>query len=331
MIRNFYRRLRRGKDHPAAFLVRSCILVCFFVFSLVSCDESAPQTVHAETPVPGPLETVRYLAAENLQVSPSPLIDPSEYPAEMRQIFERGSIIFGMTAADQKPFFYTDESSGELIGLDVEIAYEIANRLGVRAEFNREAQSFDGVVLKVFRKEVDVALSKLSRTMRRASLVRFTDPYITFRQGLLVNRLELAKVSSEENLPVFIKNFQGSLAIIKNSSYVGYAAANFPEAIIKTYDTWGQCVDALFAGEVLAAYRDEGEILIINETREDAAILMKPVLINDKQDPIAMAVSQDAPMLQEWINVFLAEYLLQHASDLHPAQIVRRHFAKGAL
>jgi ABC-type amino acid transport substrate-binding protein len=273
-----------------------------------------------------PLARVRELAETNSLIAANPMADLAAYPAEIRRILQRGSIIFAMTAADQKPFFYIDDESGELIGVDVEIAYEIANRLGVRAVFNRDAGSFDGVVLKVADKEADVALSKLSRTMRRAMLVRFTRPYITFRQALLVNRLELAKVSSEEALPSYIRNYRGSLAVIENSSYIGYAAANFPQAAVKTYPSWDDCIDALFRGGVLAAYRDEGEILIVNETAENAAILMKPVFINDKQDPIAMAVAADAPLLQEWLNTFLEDYLLQYQSELNPAQIVRRHY-----
>jgi ABC-type amino acid transport substrate-binding protein len=126
-----------------------------------------------------------------------------------------------------------------------------------------------------------------------------------------------------------MKQFRGSLAIIKNSSYVGYAESNFPLADKKTYDTWQECVDALFAGKVLAVYRDEGEILIITETRKDSGIMMKPVFINDKQDPIAMAVSHDAPHLQEWLNVFLDEYLLQNGSELTPAKLVKRHYGQS--
>jgi ABC-type amino acid transport substrate-binding protein len=276
-----------------------------------------------------PLETVQQLALANSQVSSSAITSLSHYPKEMQRLFEQGSIVFGMTDTDQKPFFYEDEQTGTLIGVDVEIAYEIANRLGVRAVFNREAPSFNDVVLKVVNKEVDIALSKLSRTSVRAALVRFTKPYITFRQALLVNRLELAKVSSEDNLTSFIKDFRGALAVINNSSYQNYAQINFPRASIRTFDTWEACVDAVFSGAVLALYRDEGEILIVNETKENAAILMKPVFISDKQDPIAMAVAPDAPLLQEWLNIFLEDYLMQNGKQLTPSQIVKRHFQKG--
>jgi ABC-type amino acid transport substrate-binding protein len=233
-----------------------------------------------------------------------------------------------MTAVDQKPFFYKDEKTGTLIGVDVEIGYEIANRLGVRPIFSRDAASFDDVVLKVVNNEVDIALSKLSRTPKRAALVRFTRPYITFRQALLVNRLELVKVTTEDNLPRFIQNYQASLGIINNSSYLTYAETNFPGAALKTYNDWESCVNALFAGGIVAVYRDELEILTVNETREDASILMKPVFITDKQDPIAMAVAADAPLLQEWLNIFLEEYLSQNERDLIPVRIVKRHYQK---
>jgi ABC-type amino acid transport substrate-binding protein len=293
---------------------------------LLSCGQKAEAPDMGLVADPAPLEVVEQLAEENEQAVLSVMTNIESYPEEIRAILERGFIIFGMTQADQKPFFYTDEQSGRLIGLDVEIAYEIANRMGVRPVFNREATSFDDVLLKVVNKEADVALSKLSRTVKRAARVRYTRPYITFRQALLFNRLELVKVSSEENLPLFIKRFSGLMAIIKNSSYIGYAEANFPNATIKAYDTWGECVDALFAGEVLAAYRDEGEILIVAETRENAALLTKTVFISDKQDPIAMAVAHDAPLLEAWLNVFLDEYLRQHSEDLEVRQIVKKHF-----
>jgi ABC-type amino acid transport substrate-binding protein len=294
---------------------------------LISCEQK--ETVNTgSSAVLAPLELVEQLAEENEQITLSIPAGLASYPEEIRTILERGYIIFGMTSADQKPFFYEDAQTGRLIGLDVEIAYEIANRLGVRAVFNREAASFDDVVFKVVNKEVDVALSKLSRTIRRAAMVRFTRPYITFRQALLVNRLELAKVTTEENLPLFIRHFTGTMAVIKNSSYISYAGTNFPYAIVKTYDTWGECVDALFAGEVLAVYRDEGEILIVTETRENAAILTKSVFISDKQDPIAMAVSYDAPLLEAWLNTFLDEYLRQHSEELAVWRIVKKHFGE---
>jgi len=273
-----------------------------------------------------PLQTVHLLAQENKQYENSPSRSTDLHSPEIKEILDRGYIIFAMTNSDQKPFFYVDEKTGEFIGLDVELAYSIANRMGVKAVFNRDAASFDGVVTQVVNKAADIALSKLSLTIRRSELVRFTDPYITFRQALLINRLEYAKIGKEDQLPNFIRNFSGSLGVIANSSYANYALTNFPEADIKTFQNWTETVDALFNGEILAVYRDEGEVLIVNATRKDASVLMKPVFIGDKRDPIAMAVSVDAPLLQEWLNIFLDDYLLQNRREMIPSRLIELHF-----
>jgi ABC-type amino acid transport substrate-binding protein len=119
------------------------------------------------------------------------------------------------------------------------------------------------------------------------------------------------------------------MGVINNSSYMNYALVNFPNANIKTYENWDDTVNALFGGSVLAIYRDEGEIHIILNTRKDATILMKPVIISDKRDPIAMAVSEDAPLLQSWLNVFLDDYILQNRRELTPSRLIERHFGFG--
>jgi len=301
-------------------------LVPFLVFSCraQTQDTADKNKTEPQSTVLSPLETVRSLAKENAANTGRSNID--SHPREIKAILDRGYIVFAMADQNQKPFNYLDEQTGELIGADVEIAYAIANRMGVRAVFNRTTTSFDELVMKVVKGEVDVALSKLSLTSRRAELVRFTSPYIVFRQALLINRLEFAKIGTEEQLPQFIRNYNGSLGVIKNSSYVNYALANFPNADIQTFDNWALALDALFKGKILGVYRDEGEVLIVNAVRKDASILLKPVFINDKRDPIAMAVSADAPLLQEWLNVFLDEYLLQNRQQLTPGKLVKRHF-----
>ena len=306
-------------------IIKSSIVLIFFLSSCIP----SPQLEEAQETGLSPLQTVRQLAEENKQFETNPNRSTTSHSPEIKAILDRGYLIFGMTAADQKPFFYRDAESGELIGLDVELGYAIANRMGVKAIFNRDATSFDGVVQLVIDKQADIALSKLSLTMRRAEMVRFTMPYITFRQALLINRLEYAKIGPEEQLPGFIRNYRGSLGVIVNSSYMNFAVINFPQAEIKTFDNWDQTIEALFNGEVLAVYRDEGEILIVNTTRQDASIMMKPVFISDKRDPIAMAVSADAPLLQSWLNVFLDDYLLQNQRELTPNRLIERHFGTG--
>lgn len=307
----------------------ACFLFLSLVFwLLIACNRQNVSSSLIQSHTSDPLNRIRELKKVNDQVSHSALQQLDSYPEEISNIIKRGSIIFSMTAADQKPFFFIDEKSGEMMGVDIELAYSIANKFGVRAEFNRDARSFDDVVRNVANNKADVAISKLSRTLKRAQLVHYTRPYIVFRQALLVNRLQLAQVVPESELASFVRNFRGQIGVIAGSSYVGYAQTNFPLAEINQFPSWDLAIDALFQGRVLAVYRDELEILKIQATKKDSGLLTKAVFLTDLQDPIAIAVSAKAPMLRAWLDIFLEEYISLHAEDLTARSLVARYFGE---
>ncbi|MCL2720931.1 MAG: ABC transporter substrate-binding protein [Treponema sp.] len=273
-----------------------------------------------------PLQSVYILKDENNRYENIRSRSLRSHVSEIKDILDRGYVVFAMHIEDHKPFFYKEEITGELIGLDVELAYAVANRMGVKAVFNRNNASFDDVITAVINGQADIALSKLSLTVRRAELVRFTNPYVTFKQALLVNRLEYAKIGTENQLSDFIKNFYGSIGVMADSLYQNYALDNFPNADIKTFKSWDDAVNALLKGDLLAVYHDEGEILMVDAKRKDTSVFLKPILLGDKRDHLAMAVAAGSPLLQEWLNVFLDEYLLQNGKDFYPAFFIERHF-----
>ncbi len=224
---------------------------------------------------------------------------------EFQRIIDRGKLIVAIHSKDQPPFFFVDDNN-ELIGFDIELAKGLAKEIGVSAEFNREAQGFNDLVDIVDRSEADMAISKLSRTLKRSKIVKYSMPYIIFRQALVVNRLELAKKApSNDDIPPFIKDFTGKLGVIANSSYVNYAKKNFPRSTIVELPTWNDVVEAVFAGEILAGYRDELEIKKIIKARNDASLKVNSIIIKDEIDPIAIAIKRDNDQLLYWVNLYL--------------------------
>ena len=93
---------------------------------------------------------------------------------EFARIINRGELVVALLGVDQPPFF--EEKNGKLSGFDVDFAREIAQKLGVRVRFNRQAQTFDGVVTLLAEGQADLAISKLSRTLSRARVVSFSAP-----------------------------------------------------------------------------------------------------------------------------------------------------------
>ena len=85
---------------------------------------------------------------------------------EFARIIERGELVVAVLGVDQPPFF--EERFGQLTGLDITLAGDIAKKLGVKVRFNRDAKTFDDVVSLLAKGQADLAVSKLSRTLPRA-------------------------------------------------------------------------------------------------------------------------------------------------------------------
>lgn len=263
-------------------------------------------------------------AAKKKKRIPAPTSDVIMMP-DITRITSKKTLVVAMTAADQVPFFFIN-SRKVLVGLDVQIAREIADKLGVEVKFDRSAKSFDEVVTNVVQGRADVAISKLSRTFPRAKNVRFSVPYITFKHGLLINRINAARAIRELHITEkeYIQKFHGKLGVIEHSSYELFAKTNFPYARIISFKKWEDVISAVNDGYIDAAYRDELEIKKIIRLNPDASLRIKTALITDKSDSISVAVRCTDTNLLAFINMVIesgsfssnAEQLFDSYGDL---------------
>lgn len=240
-------------------------------------------------------------------------------PPDIQAILDRGKLRVSLLGRDNPPFFQVDEDKAAeeqpLVGLDVNIAEALASELGVEAEFIREAQTFDEVVDLVYRGEADLAISKLSQTLKRARKVRFSQPYLLMRQGLLVNRLQLAKVANGEQPALAIRNLNGPMGVIKDSSYVNFTKERFPDAEVVEYPTWDGAIAAVVAGDVVAAYRDELEVKKVALVKPDVALQLQTVALTDTRDAIAIAVPWSSLQLLAFVNQYLQTVDMNYTAD----------------
>ncbi len=236
-------------------------------------------------------------------------------PPDIQRILDRGKLIVALLGTDNSPFFMDEANNSDPVGLDIKIAQGLADALKVDLEFNRSAETFNEVVDKVYQLEADIAISKLSRTLSRAQRVRFSQPYVTMRQGLLVNRLQLAEQSEGDQVIEAIRNFNGNVGVIQGSSYGGFIKQKFPNATIQEYPTWDDIVDAVVNGDVQAAYRDELEVKKVILKNPDAALRLQTIALTDTQDQIAMALPWDSQNLQALVNQYLDTFNLDYTAD----------------
>ncbi len=229
--------------------------------------------------------------------------DSNRY-SDIEEIISRGELRVAITEVDQPPFYFMDKN-GKLSGYDIDLATKMAEELGVKLVITRDAPTFNDLIPLISSGKADLAISKLSRTLTRSKFVKFSTPYMTFRQGILFNRLQLAKVASEDSVNQFVRNYTGTIGVIAKSSYANYAKENFPKATATEYPSWNAAVDALTRGEVLSVYRDELEIKRVLASVPNSALLFKPIYFRDLTDPIAIAVKSSNTQLLYWVNIFL--------------------------
>ena len=221
-------------------------------------------------------------------------------PADIAAIKKANVLVVALTKKDVPPFFSGE--GDDIHGLDVEIARRIGILLGVPVQFKRDAESFAEVVEQVRDGRADIAVSKLSVTGPRLQVVRFSDPYVKLRQSLVINRLWLSQNSKGREVYQVIRDFNGKISFIKNSSYDTFARVNFPNATFLPEDKWDVIIDKVTRGDIAAAYRDEFEIKKIAFEKPEAAISTKSITISDSVDNIAVAVNPKAVQLLTIVN-----------------------------
>ncbi len=228
-----------------------------------------------------------------------------ELKSDIEQIKSRGKLTIAMVNKNNPPFFSAN-SAGKLTGIDVDLGMAIGESLGVPVEFLRNAKTFDDVVESVYQGGADLAISKLARSLPRAQKVLFSKPYLNFRQALLVNRLDLAKLQAKGfNTDQVVKDFQGKIGVYAGSAYVQYARKTFPKASIVEFEQWKSAIDAVVSGDVTALFRDELEVRSIVLTQPELAIKLRTIVLTDTSDTKGIVASAGHHFLVEYVDLFL--------------------------
>jgi ABC-type amino acid transport substrate-binding protein len=90
----------------------------------------------------------------------------------LEKIKRTGTMVVGTSAA-YAPFEYV--ADGKLVGLDVDLANEIARRMAVNVEW--QEIEFKGIVAALKSKRVDILFTALTKTKEREEQIAFSDGY----------------------------------------------------------------------------------------------------------------------------------------------------------
>lgn len=151
------------------------------------------------------------------------------------------------TECTYAPFTYRD-ASGVIQGFDVDIAREVAKRIGREPEF--VCNPFESSIPSLQARKFDILFTALSVTEERQKTVDFSLPY----------RSSTARFAGAKTLDIALFNADGKpnpaalkgkvIGLQRSSTYDKYVADHFPGVEVRRYDTVNNMILDLKAGRV---------------------------------------------------------------------------------
>ncbi len=210
------------------------------------------------------------------------------------KVQEEGTLVIG-TEGTYPPFTFHDES-GELTGFDVEIAREVADRLGVEAEF-LETQ-WDGMFAGLDSGRFDMVANQVGIREDRLESYDFSDPYIT-SSAVLVTSTDETEITSFEDLEG--KTSAQSLT----SNYADIATEYGAE--LTGVEGFNQAIELLVSDRVDATVNDRISVLDFLKQRPDAPIQIADV--SEEASQSGLQFRKDSGAIVDEVNKALAEMI----------------------
>lgn len=164
----------------------------------------------------------------------------------LQTIQNKGEIIIGLDDTFA-PMGFRDEK-GNIIGFDIDLANEIAKRMGVKAIF--KPCEWDGIIFDLRSKKIDLIWNGLTITPQREQQIAFSTPYFDDNQIVIVKD---SQIKSFENLKG--KNIGVQLG---SASYFAFENSNLSKITgnINKYSTNVEALLDLEAGRTDAVVVD---------------------------------------------------------------------------
>jgi len=174
----------------------------------------------------------------------------------------RGELKVGVNPL-YKPFSF--EKDGRRVGVDIDIARLLAEKLGVKLKVVAPAR-FADLIPMLERDEVDVVIAGMSITFERALKVNFTRPYFETGLSILANKGRLARlgVPMVRDYATLRRRLEESgrmsrlrIAVTRGKAPERIVPQYFPGAKVLPFDTNEAAAEAVLKGEADLMVHDE--------------------------------------------------------------------------
>jgi cystine transport system substrate-binding protein len=235
------------------------------------------------------------------------LATPVLAQSALDQIKQAGALRIG-TEGTYAPFTFHD-STGALVGFDVEIGQQIAERLGVKAEFVEGP--WDGLIAGIDANRYDVVINQVGINDERKAKYDFSEPYIASKAALVVKG-DNADIKAFEDL-------SGKRSAQTLTSNFGKLAQKYGAEIVPT-EGFDQSITLVLQGRADATINDSLSFFDFKKQKPDADV--KIAATQPEADFSGVLLAKGKPELLAAIN----EALKAIKDDGTYAEISQKYF-----
>lgn len=205
------------------------------------------------------------------------------------------------TNATFPPYEFYDDETGEIVGIDAEVAAAIAEKLGYELEI--VDMEFSAIINAVVSGKIDFGMAGMTVTEERLQSVDFTTSYATGIQSVIVK--EDSAITSVDDL--FAEGANNKVGVQLGTTGDIYCTGDIEEGGLGTVERYNNGTDAvlaLTAGKVDCVVIDNQPALKYVEANEGLKILDTQYAVED----YAICLAKDSE-LTEKINTALEELI----------------------
>lgn len=217
----------------------------------------------------------------------------------LEKIQKNGKLVVGMSA-DYAPyeFHYIDENGKDVIGgFDVDIANEIANKIGVNLVI--QEMDFDALVSALPAGKVDLVISGMNPTEERAKVVDFSEVYYNSKHGILVRAEDADKYQTFADLE------GAKVGVQLGSTQEKIAKTEIPNVNLQQLSNINNLILELKAGKVDAIVMEKPVAEMAVKSNPELAV-GKPIY-EEQTGGNAVGIAKNNPQLLAKVNEVIIE------------------------
>jgi cyclohexadienyl dehydratase len=213
---------------------------------------------------------------------------------DLRQVVEQGTVQVCSTG-DYRPFTYRDPH-GQWSGIDIEMAQDLAERLGVRLDL---VQTTWGTMMKDLGTRCDMAMGGISITLERAEQALYSSPYLHDGKAAIVRCSDRSKFGDLAD----IDRPGVRVAVNPGGTNAAFDKANIHQATITNFPDNNTIFGQLTAGKADVMITDTSEIRW--QMRQNPQLCAESLDHPFTSEQKAYLIPQDDPTLKQWADEWL--------------------------